>query len=294
MSFLLFLLVTLRYNGMVLIVLISILLYRLLNKKNFLQFLIVFVIILSAYAIVTPIISKDDTHFARDIFSKMYRVNPLAAIYTTNGYNSSSPDQDLNLINKWVPIEELKKHYYPTPDTNSIAFLVGCWNKLDTQDQQRLNRLYFIRCVQNFHIFMGDRLTMLLGTMGFAKSNAVYGNNLQWFDRSFWRPLETYRFTYNPQNIYLSKIENYLLDKALHYPPLRVLIFNTFPCFLLLLVAVFFYKKYPGTAIYSLIFLFNIPFLLIALATCEWRFLYFLLLSVFFVFPLMSVEANSK
>lgn len=301
LAFLFFLVCTLRHNGLVLVVAIPAALFflKLINRKNFLYFSVASLVIFSIYYIVTPMIAQNTTREVSEFFSKTYKVAPLAAIYTSKSFYSPNIAEDKLLISKWMSDEELRENYSPVMQADTVGYMMGKWNAMPLEDQNRLAELYVTRSLQNPNIFLSDRLSMTLGTMGLSSNVFITTNALRDadVDRSDWRPIEAYRFTISPKSEWLEKIENKVITKSVWYTgefPIPFLIFNTLPAFVILLVVLLLYRVVPGAALYSSLFLYNIPFMFIALSTCEWRYFYFLLLASYFVLPIASMEYRTN
>ncbi len=296
----LILLCKLRHNGIIFVVGIPliIVLFRLLTKKNIYQFVAATISFFIIYSVVTPIVSNVDSAQVSSFFSKTYRVGPLAAIVTSPDYYSPSPVEDKQLIDKWMSQEELDRYYTPVSQADTAGYMVSKWQALSLEDAKKLDDLFYKSSIQNLHLYFSDRIAMFMGTMGFSSGVFTITNELNnaEFDRSFWRPIEAYQYTRETKSETLKNLTDKLSSKHgifVKGVPLSALIFNTLPALLVLLAALLLYKWVPVTALYSFLFLFNLPFLFIALSTAEWRYLYFLLLSAFFVLPLVSLERRT-
>jgi hypothetical protein len=228
----------------------------------------------------------------------MYKVEPMAGIYSAKIYYSPNPEKDKLYVNKWQSEKELKENYIPDGQAYPIGNMVSKWVSMTPEEQDYLNSLYYKRIIQNFHLFAADRVTMFLGAMGFSSNVFVSTNELyNSSDKSSWRPIESYRFTIDPKLETLNIIQKFVLTAAKSFvweiPPSMV-VFNTFPFMVVFLIVVFLNRWFPGSTLYSSIFLYNLPFLFMVMATCEWRYLYFLLLAAYFIFPLMSMEQRAR
>lgn len=300
LSVLFCLLLTLRHNGLVFIFILPLIMYFLLNKKNFYQFLSSsIIIILLIYQVLIPSLIKTDPKQVNDLFSTIYRIGPLASIYSSKYFYSPNIDKDKKYVNKWQTDEELKNNYTPVIQVVDAAPFLAGWDRLNPNEKEYMNYLYKARSLQNLHIFFADRAAMLLGTMGLSSNVFIYTDELEGVfpPKPDWRPIEAYKYIKAPKVKSLNAIEDFTIRASKSFRgeiPLCFLFFNTFPYFILLIMVLFLYKWFPGSALYSFFFLWNIPFLFIALSTCEWRYLYFLLLSSYFVLPFMSLERNVK
>ncbi|WP_256759151.1 hypothetical protein [Cohnella sp. WQ 127256] len=300
-AILFFLVCTLRQNGLVLVVAIPAILFffKLFTRKNFWQFSVASCIIFLIYYIVTPMIAINTVGEVSSFFSKTYKVSPLSAIYTSKHYYSPTAGDDKLLINRWMTDEELRQYYTPVMQADTVSYMMGKWSAMSPDDQSRLASLYITRSLQNPHIFLADRLSMTLGTMGLSSNVFITTNALRdaEVDKSAWRPIEAYHLTNSTKSKWLEKIENKIIQTSTWYTgdfPIPFLIFNTLPAFLILAVVLCFFRKIPGAALYSTLFLYNMPFLFVALSTAEWRYFYFILLAVYFVFPIISMEYRSN
>lgn len=298
--FSLMILCTTRHNGIIFLALIPILLYKfkLFNKRNFYQFTIITICMYTMIAVVSPIISTSNADEVKAFFAKTYKVAPLAAIYSSNNFYSPAREKDKAVINKWLTTEELKNKYSPVMQADAVGYMVSQWQKLNPEEQDYLNYLYYARVPQNFHIFLADRTAMFMGTLGFSANVFTHTNEMtSSLDKSFWRPIEAYKFTPTPKSQLLYTVEDFVIRASKSFRgeiPVSMIIFNAFPALMIFCGVLFLHHKYPASALYSFIFLFNLPFLFIALSTCEWRYTYFLLLACYFIFPIMSVEKKSR
>jgi hypothetical protein len=301
LSILLFLVCTLRHNGIVFVVAIPVLLFifKLIPRKNFWHFAAASCILFLLNWIVTPMIAINTSREVSNFFSNTYKVAPLAAIYTSPDYFSPTKEEDQAFIHKWLSSDELKKNYTPVPQADKINYMISKWSELNQEEQARLKRLYFVRSLQNPHIFLADRIAMMLGTMGLSSNVFITTNALRDADtdKSSWRPIEAYKFTSASKVKWLEGIEKKIIGASTWYKgelPLPFFIFNTLLSFLVLVAVMCFFKIIPGSALYCLVFLYSMPFLFIALSTAEWRYLYFLLLGAHFVFPIISMENQTR
>lgn len=292
------LLLTLRHNGLVFMVLIPILFFVLLNRKNFYQYIAISVALYAITMIITNALVGGNQIEVNQYFSKIYRVGPLAAIYSSKTYYSPSYENDEKLINKWINKNKLKEIYTPVTQADDIGYLTSRWYSLNEQDQKELNKLYFYRSLQNMHIFLADRTAMFFGTTGLSNNVAITSNELENAgNKDEWRPIESYRLQETPKSSILNQIQHKIIMGACSFRgniPIAPLVFNTFVPLIILIIIFMLYKWFPVTALYSFVFLYNIPFLFIALSTCEWRYFYFMYVSIYFVFPLISLERRQK
>lgn len=312
----LILLATLRHNGIIFLFAVPAILFvtKLMTPKNLLQFLgVTFSFFLLVLVVDQAVIPRSDRLHGKEFFSKTYKVGPLAAIYLSKEFQSPDYAEDRKLIDKWLTQDELRKAYSPVSQADQIGFMVTRWLALPEADQQRMNELFLARSLENPGIYLADRAKMFWGTLGFAPNVFVTSNELRnSLDRTPWRPLEAYRFTLDPKGEWLHNIQSALLQPTIAWSfilritsigkemaiggevPLSRIFFNSLLSMMLLVLVLIFFRRYPASALYSFFFLYNVPFLFIVLSTCEWRYLYFLLLSSYFICSLVSVEAHAR
>ncbi|MGG1514057.1 hypothetical protein ABE504_01490 [Paenibacillus oryzisoli] len=294
LSLTIFLLCTIRHNGIIFIVIIPALLsfFKLMNRKNIVQLVTSLILIFGVFYIITPSVTNTNREAVSDFFSKTYRVGPLAALHLSPNFNSIDKEKDMRLLNKWVSKEELSSIYRPTSQADSVGVLVSKWQALPEPERSELNRLYFIGSITNLNVFLADRISMLFGTMGFADNVFFTTNELKGAgsDQSTWRPIEAYRFKLSTVNERLQTfIEKFIYNRLYGFT-----VFNTLPSMLLLIMLIVLYKYIPAASLYAFVFIINIPFLFIVLSTAEWRYLYFLLLASYFALPIAALECKLR
>lgn len=301
LAFALYLLCNLRHNGIIFIVAVPAILYflNLITKKSFWIFAGATSLIFFASWLVNMTVPINSSSEVSDFFSKSYKVSPLAAIYSSKYFYTPDPGGDKILINKWMTEEELRNNYTPVAQADKVNYMIGKWSRLSPEEQSRLSHLYILRNLQNPQIFIADRLTMLLGTMGLSNNVFITTNALRDADtdKSSWRPIEAYKFTSDSKSKGIEKIQNKMITASTWFTgnvPIPTLIFNTIPSLMLLALVFLLFRKLPGSALYSFVFLYNMPFLFVALSTCEWRYFYFLLLAAYFILPIVSMECRNK
>ncbi len=291
---------SMRHNGIIFLGFIPFILwyFKLFASRTLHRFLLTVAILQAVVFFANPYIAKTDPDQIKTFFDISYRAGPLAAIYSSNVYYSPTPVRDKEIVGKWLSEEELKKKYTPVTQAADMNLFISRWQALSSDDKTYMNHLYFFRSVQNFHLFLGDRVTMFFGSLGFSSNVFVYANEmLNTEDTSIWRPIEGYRFVPKPKSQLLFEAEKFVIKAANSFRgevPISPFIFNTFPAMLLLIGIGSLYYKYPASALYSSLFLFNLPFIFIVLSTCEWRYMYFLLLAAYFIVPLVAVEHATR
>ncbi|MBM2816006.1 MAG: hypothetical protein HW421_2768 [Ignavibacteria bacterium] len=294
MSLLFICLCTFRHNGIIFLVVIPtlILMFRLLNKRNLVQFFGISFTLYIIFKLLTPVMSPNNQVF--EYFDALRKHYPLMSIYSSKTYYSPERPKDWEHLNHWMKLDEIKEHYTPLNQSDEGAFASQRWFALSDSDKAYLSYLFYARSAQNVHTVTGELLIKFMGTMGFSNNIYLFSNSLK-DDKALqpWRPIETYGIKFAPKSETLQQKEDKILAETMDFTgevPNSMIYFNVFPFFVLLLIVFFLYKWFPSSAMYSFLILYNLPFLFLTLVTIEWRFMYFIYLAGIFILPLVIAE----
>lgn len=276
---------TLRHNGLMLVLAFpSVYLFaKIVNFKKYLSLqattLVIFLliwVILPKILHVIPIVSY---------VSKTSQILMIEAVANKRGLNES----DQQVISKLVNYDQFK-NTYSRCDSGIMKIYSDGWNEeiFDDKSYVREFNSLFLRTLkpQNLPIILKDRACMFYATFGGNKSTAYY--QAQTISNKF--SLKTQPLQKELHGIFLD-----LLEKS-NRTPWRYLVWQGLIVLTFYLVS-FFWAIAKGNRLvagYLIPYLILTLFLFPIISTKEYRFLYFLQYSGYFLIPLLTIKQKSK
>ncbi|OQA13362.1 MAG: hypothetical protein BWY64_03661 [bacterium ADurb.Bin363] len=145
--------------------------------------------------------------------------------------------------------------------------------------------------------YMSEKTYIFLKTLN-GRDNEIYYNLLTDRDQLLSaNPTifkTTYRIALSPKSNFLYKIQSNILYRSFTDISIRLLIWNSLVPFFMLLVVFLLYRWLPLSALYSLFILVQPLCLFFVSHVTSWRYMYFIYLSGFFVFPLVFLEIKDR
>jgi len=219
-------------------------------------------------------------------------INPLAAIMSSKTFFSVSRDNDIQTIEKLMPLEEIKRDYNPA----SVNYILSNENfqknfhQLTDKDLGKINTIYYRGVLNNFPAFMADRVFVLFSTL--SGNHYVISNDI--------RDGNHFKYAFIGKNIARSiqfdTIDERLLtlqDGLIHYlysELYRLTLGTNYWSFLILILCFLAYKWLPSTALFSLLILLQVPFMFLVQPSADFRYYYFIYLSFFIITPLALAD----
>jgi len=189
-------------------------------------------------------------------------------------------------MERWVSLEDIKKRYTPY----RVDPLAGARQSLTPEEAAEINRLYLKRIPANLPILVADRGPMFAST--FCPKNPPYGNLLvhhRLVDTAYMTP-NLYYLSFVPRSEWLNSVQMSILDFTRFSLSTRLLFWNSFPSFLLLLAILCLYRFFPISAVSAAMLLVQFPVLFITMPVNDWRYYYFIYPYSYFAIPLVVLE----
>jgi hypothetical protein len=300
------LLCIIRASGLVFIVFVPFILwhFKLLESKSFYKF-----ILISLLLFIINFGIKSTTTY-RSTWSESYYhywkiVDLSALIDNKSGYESDDFENDRKIIEKFVSVNEIKKHNLPANKMQIGQVAYNNFNKMSTSEANesisQLNILYIKRIFPNFHIFLSNRTYIFFASFGtfeaFPILNYDMFNILENRDifLNWWagNNVTNRKLAFSPKSKALHETLKKLLTISIR-PECRLIIWNALPFLIVFSVILFLYKWFPMSSLYSSLILFQVFFLFLFLPGSDFRYVYFIYLSGIFIFPLFFLEIISK
>lgn len=204
-----------------------------------------------------------------------------------------------------MPIEEMRRLYDPF-DANYLLLSNSAKqniSKLSDTDFDEIRRIYRARMIQNLPIFLADRLHTSVSALLIFDNNDVNQLTKARFNLNkieFPALVDAnirylYDFDSFPLFVFLKRaVKDFYVYGLYFMLYLKVLVTNALlPMTVLFLVAAL-YKWLPLSSLFSIMVLFQVPFLFLTIPTAAFRYYYFVYLSGFFICPLVLLEIQRK
>ncbi len=295
LSFLLFFTSTVRYNGIIFLLIIPSLFYlgKILDLKKSLFFLLTtLTIFFSINSIFQKVFAIENT---KQLLNLSYKIHLDAAILKSDNYSygNNKAEFPLSELYKLIPLENLTKDYQCF-NSNSILFSKDMHQEL-LKDETYYNKVDYIsnRLISNnIALSLADRLCIFKSTLlseGTLYYNALDSETSEDNDQAL----------NISQNSKLPAIHSWLkhfISTSKTFP-LNLLFWNlTFPLLLFSFSLYKGYRKDQALFYYSLILTIQLPILFLTITANEFRYFYFLYLGSFFLLPMLTKDSslNSK
>jgi hypothetical protein len=298
-----------RHNGFLFIFAIPLLIMvvGLLPRRAALRFLVIswtlFVVL--QFGIANLIGVHKRTSYARLEF--WMKAGPVFGLFANpGGYYTDDPAGDRRRIEEFVDVESITREYR----RGSFEPLFYRHRSEDAVEVYRdLSMLYDHRTAENAPILIGDKAYLFATIIGPFRETYLWSNDLRerrflrnrlWWNRRFiarWGEMTMlHRLAHEPRSALAYKIQEKIWNHSHQYAGLYRGRFVYWNAILPLLVLVGFlaaYRFLPGTALFSLVVLFQVPFVFLAATAYHYRFIFFVHYCGFFVVPLALAEIRS-
>lgn len=298
------LLCNIRANGIVFIVFVPFILwhFKLLESKAFYKFALISLL----FFIINFGIKSTTTYRSNwsEFYNHFWKITDLSSLIDNkSGYYTDNFENDRNIIEKFVSVNEMKKHNFPANKTTIIVLAYNNFINMSTSEATeligQLNTLYIKRVFQNFHILLASRTYMLLASFGTFEANFNYDifnllENREMF-LNWWagNNITSSKLAFSPKSKAFYETQKKLLQISIR-PQYRLIIWNALPFLIIFGVILFLYKWFPMSSLYSSLILFQVFFLFFFLPASDFRYVYFIYLSGIFIFPLFFLEIICK
>lgn len=297
---LLFLVSTVRYNGLVFLIVIPALLAfgKIMSRRAALAVaavaLIWTAVFIGPVALVMGVHRNTDYNIMRFALS----ANTVIGIMRTDAYRTQSPEHDRQTVSAVADYDALKRAYSPT----SALPLLDVPRKVSLQSPQfeALQRLHRRLVFDNPHIFLADRTYLFLSTIGFrtwgwASALWMPGRPERVLSDRFFDDASDLRRA--PVTAMFGEWQSAVLASVWRGPGWLdgyVLYFSAFIPFCLMLAVFLLARWLPLTALASLVPASQVAAIYLTTFASDFRFVYFLYLYGFFALPMMFTEWRGK
>ena len=287
-----------RHNGIILILFIPFLgavtgLVPL--KRGFTAFSLAIFIVLN-YGVGNLLGVHQRTNY--DILNFIWKAGPLYGLFSNpTGYYATDPELDKKIMSRHVDLVFLRERYRRA-FIDSI-FFSGKIN-LSKDVLRELRGLYYKRVPDNLALLMGDRTYCFVTAMLPTHEAETWGATLQgpgWQKNSPWEQRTNVAYLVRiPRSDFLARTQATIIEKTTNYTGIlsgRAVFWNNLIPLLLLTAVLALYKWLPGSALFSLVILVQVPFLFLTVGG-GFRYYYFVYLAGFFVVPIVSAELHQR
>jgi len=286
LSFLFVALCLIRQFGVIYLLFLPLLLLinKLMSPRRLGQFVLISVVLFAIFHFgvgnLLNIYAKTD----RDFRYLTICANPLGAMCSSKYYYSDDYANDKEIIEKWLPVEEIRRLYYPSQDQlcgeEPAAKFIG----LAEKDKRNIRLLFYKRLLPNLPIVVADRIQSFLVALGFH-GVFCYNNDLT--------SMPFCNFSYSPKSRLLNTYQNAIIAHSLRYNGIfggDYFYWNAVIQLILLSVSSVLYKYIPSSSIFAVFILIEVALLFFLIPSSHFRYFYFVYLSGFFVIPLVILE----
>ena len=159
-------------------------------------------------------------------------------------------------------------------------------------DLDKIKLLLIKRILENIPIFLSDRTHWFFSIL---QESCICGNNLRYND--YINYINVFNLHYSPKIIFLSTIQEKILDKTLIYRGIlegRFIFANALWGFMIIIFIILLYHYLPVSSLSCSIPLYQIFFLFLLWSGNDFRYIYFIYLFSFFIIPLVLLEFKVK
>ncbi len=235
------------------------------------------------------------------------KAGPVFGLFANpGGYHTDDPEGDQLRMERFVGVETIKREYR----RGSFEPLFYQYRLEDSMDVYRdLSALYDERVAGNAPILTGDKTYLFTTIIGPFREAYLWSNDLidrrflrkgVWWNRSFvrrWGDMTMLHYlAHSPRLKWAFELQDLIWNHSRDYAGLvggRFVYWNAVVPLALLVFVAAAYKWLPGTALFSLIVLFQIPFVFLAATAYHYRFIFFVHFCGFFVVPLALAEIRA-
>lgn len=290
LAFLFILMVLMRHNGFVFLFVLPLILFvaKLMTKGTLAKFVLVSAIFFLIFKLLLPgIIGVKN--YTSDFSSLVWKVNPLVNLVYSRSYISNNSKADQEIVEKIVGVDNIQKHFY-SPSSWDVAAYTSLTN-LQEEDVKKFNQLFYKSILLNLPIFLSERtekfFTLLSPRVNVWANDYLNPDYLKSYIYQ-WRSGTAFYIQFSP----VEEFKDIQVKSLNFLSGFRPIVFDLLYPTLVLLIILLFYKWLPISAFSSLFFLSQIPFWFIMTISPEFRYLYFIYLYYFVVFPLLILEVN--
>ncbi|MBF0538128.1 MAG: hypothetical protein HQL03_07740 [Nitrospirae bacterium] len=288
-----------RHNGIIFLFFLPLVLWllRLIPVRWVLRFsivsLIIFVII--QYLVANALSVHKHTNYT--LLNMTWKLGPIMALFASKlPYYSDNYESDAQIINKYMTVDEIKAKYNYI-NTSQLYFTIFSANSVSDDDERRLTRLFIRRIADNLPIFFSERAFLVSTIFGY-KYSTLWGNELYKAPqtRDVINPI-TARLNLLPKSVGMFNTLNDIAGRSFNYEGVfsaRFLIWNPLIPLIVITMAFLLYKWLPMTALSCSFVLFQVPFLFLLIQAPEFRYLYFVYLFSYMLFPMIFLELHSR
>ncbi len=288
-----------RHNGIIFLFFLPLLLWltRLIPSRWVLRFsissLIIFVFI--QYVVAGALSVHKRTNY--NLLNVTWKIGPMLALFASKlPYYSDDYEADAAIIQKYMSVEEIKAKYTYL-NAPHIFFSKFSDSNVSHDDERHLNRFFIRRVADNLPMFFSERAFLISSAFGY-KYASLWGNDLQKppRDRDFINPI-TARLQLSPRSVGLFTTVNGLVNRSFNYAGVfsaRFWIWNPLMPLMVITAVFLLYKWLPVTALSCSFVLFQVPFLFLTIQSPDFRYMYFIYLFSYMLFPLLLVELHGR
>ncbi|KJU86754.1 membrane protein [Candidatus Magnetobacterium bavaricum] len=288
-----------RHNGIIFLFFLPLLLWllRLIPNRWVLRFsitsLILFVFI--QYIVASALSVHKHTNY--NLLNVSWKIGPILALFNSKlPYYSDNYEAEALMIQKYMSVEDIKAKYTYI-NSGYIFFSKFSDGNVSSDDERLLNRFFIKRVADNLPIFFSERAFLIFSVFG-HKHAALWGNELYKApkDRDFINPI-TASLNLSPRSMGLFNTLQYLVNWSFNYAGVfsaRFWIWNPLIPLVAITVVFLLYKWLPITAVSCLFVLFQVPFLFLTMQVPDFRFMYFIYMFAYMLFPLLLLELHSR
>ncbi|KJU85083.1 membrane protein [Candidatus Magnetobacterium bavaricum] len=288
-----------RHNGIIFLFFLPLLLWilKLIPNRWVLRFsitsLILFVFI--QYIVASALSVHSRTNY--NLLNVTWKLGPILALFNSKlPYYSDNYEADAQMIQKYMSVEEIKDKYNYL-NTAHIFFSKFSDGNVSYDGERLLNRFFIKRVADNMPMFFSERAFLIFSAFGY-KYTSLWGNDLYKApkDRDFIHPI-TARLNLSPRSMGLFNTLNDLVNRSSNYAGVfsaRFWIWNPLIPLVAITTVFLLYKWLPITALSCLFVLFQVPFLFLTIQAPDFRYMYFIYLFAYMLFPLLLIELHSR
>jgi len=299
-----------RHNGFLFVFAIplGVLAVGLFERKRALQFVIAswLTFVVLQFGVANLIGAHERTDYSRLEF--WMKAGPLFGLFANpGGYHTVDPVGDWQRIERFVEVETIKREYR----RGSFEPLFYRHRSEDAGDVYRdLSALYDERSVDNAPILIGDKAYLFATIIGPFRGTYLWSNDLRerrfltnrlWWNRRFiprWGEMTMlHTLEHAPRSRLAYELQEKIWNRSREFAGVlrgQFVYWNAVVPFVLLIMFAAAYKWLPGTALFSIVVLFQVPFVAVAATAYHYRFIFFVHFCGFFVVPLALAEIRHR
>lgn len=296
LSVALFFLSSLRHNGIVYLFVIPLAMFLIMGKHRT-GALRVALLSFAMYAVLRLVIvgalapdkdASESYNHNNNYLNTSWKINTVAC-FLKNGYYSPDHAHDKSVIGKVADPDFLAGRYNPlqSGEINWTQHIIDRLNRITPAEMAEFDSFHLRAIFDNLDVYMSDRIRTFMAV--FFRGQ-IFANDLR--RNKIWG-LHCFGFYLSPKLGVASQWQNGIIDGMEQYSGAwgsRFLLANGLWGLLLLCAAFILYRFIPASACFAFVPLVQMPFLFVTLPSTEFRYVYYVYLSAFFMVPFVLLE----